>query len=163
MNVTPHNPGGSENGSFEATLHGITHITVPAGLEERVHAVLQAAPRQARVLAWTSPWSERSWTANWMRAAAAAAIVVVVAGGGWGVYTRVQQQNGKMIVVPAPVVPVGAGFSSAGAIRTPQTVQGPVLSTTEQKPDAKAVVAKERAAHHAGQETAGRAVQAVGK
>ena len=61
-----------------------------------------------------------------MRTAAAAAIVFVVAGGGWGVYTRVQQ------VQPSQGdrrCPRGCqrpdGFSSAGAMRTPETLPGP--------------------------------------
>ena len=159
MNVTPHNPGGSENGTFESTLHVITHVSVPRGIEERMHAALAAAPRQARVADWTSFCGEESWRAGWMRAAAAAAIVVVVAGGGWGVYSRVQH-SGRVGTVPA--IPIGAGFSSAGAIRTPQTVQAPVLATGEKKPGAK-TAAKGRAAHRAGQAAASRAAAAVGR
>lgn len=163
MNPTPHNPDGSGHGSFEATLQAITHVPVPEGIEERVHSTLRAAPRHGLVLAWTSPWAEGSWMAGWMRAAAAAAIVVVVAGGGWGVYTRVQHQSSKVVAPAAPVVPAMAGFSSAAAIRTPQTVQGPVVTTPKKKPGARTAVAKERAAHHAGQAVASGAAQAVGR
>ena len=63
-----------------------------------------------------------------MRATAAAAIVFVVAGGGWGVYSRVQPvAQPKVIAMPAPINAAG-GFKSAGAMRTPQTLQGPVLA-----------------------------------
>ena len=159
MKITPHNSSGSAQDSFEATLHVIAHVRVPEGIEERVHAALAAAPRHPRVLAWPGPGG--AWTAAWLRAAAAAAIVVVVAGGGWGIYTRVQHQSGKMVVVPAPVIPAGVGFSNAGAIRTPQTVQGPVLAAPVNKPSAKPAAARQRAAHRAGQAVAGKAVRAV--
>ena len=62
------------------------------------------------------------------RAAAAAAIVFVVAGGGWGVYSRVQPaQSPKVIAMPQRVNTPG-GFSNAGAMRTPQTLNGPILA-----------------------------------
>ena len=68
-----------------------------------------------------------------MRGAAAAAIVFVVVGGGWGVYLRVQPvQAPKVIAMPR--VSAGGGFSSAGAMRTPQTLNGPVLVTPATKP-----------------------------
>ena len=72
-----------------------------------------------------------------MRTAAAAAIVFVVAGGGWGVYTLVQNvqqgQPAKVIVVPRGLQP--AGFSGAGAMRTPQTLPGPtVILPVKQQP-----------------------------
>jgi hypothetical protein len=61
-----------------------------------------------------------------MRSAAAAAIVFVVAGGGWGVYSRVQQpQTAKVIVMPHVSAP--GEFTNAGAMRTPKTLNGPVL------------------------------------
>jgi hypothetical protein len=61
-----------------------------------------------------------------MRGAAAAAIVFAVAGGGWSIYTRVQpSQPGKVIVMPRSGSP--GGFSGAGAIRTPETLHGPVV------------------------------------
>ena len=164
MNGTPHHPGGNESDSFEATLQVIAHVPVPEGIEERVHAALAAAPPQARVWPWSSPWAEGSWTAVCMRAAAAAAIVVVVAGGGWGVYTRVQHQTGKVVIVPAGAgMPAAGGFSSAGAIRTPQTVQGPVLTTAQKKRPVKSAVAKEHVAHRAGEAAGGSAAQAVGR
>lgn len=117
---------------IDEVLRLIATAPVPAGLEQRMHAALQAAPRQARVL----PWPTSVWPST-MRAAAAAAIVVVVTGGGWGVYTRVQQLN-KAGAPPAPQIVLPAdSFSSAGAIRTPQTVQGPAVQPDEKKADAK--------------------------
>jgi hypothetical protein len=62
------------------------------------------------------------------RSAAAAAIVAVVIGGGWGVYSRVQPaQPARAITVPLHTS-AQSGFSSAGAMRTPQTLDGPVLA-----------------------------------
>jgi hypothetical protein len=110
--------------SAEATLRLISRLPAPTGLEDRVMAGLKAAPRTARVLHWPARLYP---TGSWMRGAAAAAIVFVVAGGGWGIYTRVQpSQTTKVIVMPR--AGAGGGFSNAGAMRTPQTVNGPVVT-----------------------------------
>ena len=62
------------------------------------------------------------------RMAAAAAIVAVVVGGGWGVISRVQPvQPARAITIP-PRVSAPGSFSSAGAMRTPQTLNGPVVA-----------------------------------
>jgi hypothetical protein len=109
----------------EDTLRLIASLAAPEGLEERVRAALRTAPRQGRVLAW--PLALRS-DAAWVRATAAAAIVMVVAGGGWGVYSHIQPwQATKAPVSPARVGTM-SGFSGAGAVRTPQTLQPPVVS-----------------------------------
>ena len=130
MNLSPRNPLTPDSvsaygpGTVEATLRLIATLPAPEGLEDRVQASLAAAPRTARVLAW--PVALRP-DHGWMRAAAAAAIVFVVVGGGWGVYSRVQpgMQAGAR-AVPLRVASPGTGFSSAGAMRTPQTLNGPV-------------------------------------
>ena len=58
-----------------------------------------------------------------MRSAAAAAIVFVVAGGAWSIYMHVQPPKpGTTFAAPA------GGFSSAGAMRVPQTITGPVIA-----------------------------------
>lgn len=113
----------------EETLRLISSLPAPEGLEERMKMALRAAPRAGRVLHWpANSGAGRRWTHNTMaRCAAAAAIVFVVAGGGWGVYSRVQPiQNPKVIAMPRVVAP--GGFSNAGAMRTPQTLNGHVLS-----------------------------------
>jgi len=132
MNSNPHNPQLShsisdstphrDSSSGEETLRIIANLPAPAGLEDRVRGALRAAPHKARVLSWPRSLNPQS---GWMRTAAAAAIVFVVVGGGWGVYTRVQHgQPAKVIVMPSRT-PAG-GFSSAGAMRTPDTIPGPV-------------------------------------
>jgi hypothetical protein len=132
MNSNPHNPMNSDCG--EDTLRLIAGLPAPAGLEERVHKALRAAPRKGQILAW--PASFRAKTvldSNWMRAAAAAAIVFVVVGGGWGVYSRVQPgPAGKVIVMPQRM-PSSGGFAGAGAIRTPETLPGPKVRDQETK------------------------------
>jgi hypothetical protein len=124
MNSNPHNAMNADSG--EETLRLIAGLPAPAGLEERVHKALRAAPRKGRVLAWPARFRAKTvMESNWMRAAAAAAIVFVVVGGGWGVYSRVQPgPAGKVIVMPQRM-PSSGGFSGAGAIRTPQTIPGP--------------------------------------
>jgi len=145
MNSTPHHrsPEASLPGSGEETLRLIASLPAPEGLEQRVHVALRDAPRHARVLAWPArPRLSQHAASRWMRTAAAAAIVFVVVGGGWGVYTRVQQgQPAKVIVMPAP-----RGFSSAGAMRTPETLPGPTVNQPAHKPQAQTREAKKSAA-----------------
>ena len=109
-------------GDAEETLRLIARIAVPEGLEDRVHARLLAEPRRARILAWPG-------TSDWMRSAAAAAIVFVVAGGGWSIYSRVQPGQPAKAIVMSPRVGAGGGFSEGGAVRRPQTLQGPVVKS----------------------------------
>lgn len=119
---------GDGRSEAEVTLRLIANLPAPQGLENRVHAGLRAArasKKKARVLSWPARPRLES---NWMRSAAAAAIVFVVVGGGWGVYSRVQPvQPAHAIVMPLRVTTPG-GFSSAGAMRTPQTLNGPVVT-----------------------------------
>jgi hypothetical protein len=109
----------------EETLRLIAHLPAPEGIEDRVLAGLLSRPRTGRILAWPAlPRLE----SNWMRSAAAAAIVFVVAGGGWGIYSRVQQPQTARVFALPPRVAAPSGFSSAGAMRTPQTLNGPLLA-----------------------------------
>lgn len=111
----------AESGSADETLRLIARLPAPEGLEDRMHARLHSRPRTARILAWPAAPNLAS---GWMRTAAAAAIAFVVAGGGWGIYSRVQQPQ----TVNPPRVATGSGFSSAGAMRTPETLKGPMLA-----------------------------------
>jgi hypothetical protein len=117
------NDTGNTANDVEATLRLIAGLPAPEGLEDRVNASLRtaqrSAPRKGRILAWPAVSGPGR---DWMRSAAAAAIVFVVAGGGWGIYTHVQPAKG--IAAPPRVAPP-AGFSSAGAMRTPNTLNGP--------------------------------------
>jgi hypothetical protein len=106
----------------DATLRLVAGLPAPEGLEDRVHSRLRSAPRSARVIEWPSRFRVEN---PWMRSAAAAAIAFVVVGGGWGVYSRVQPA--KVIAMPSHLAAPG-GFSNAGAMRTPQTLNRPVLA-----------------------------------
>ncbi len=110
-------------GRYEETLRLIAELPAPEGLEARVVAALRRAPRTGRLLAWPAALRLEG---GWMRAAAAAAIVAVVAGGGWGVVRLGQpgQAAGGNVVMPHLAAP--GGFSTGGAMRTPQTLHGPV-------------------------------------
>jgi hypothetical protein len=116
---TSSSDSGLKPSDVEATLRLIANLPAPEGLEDRVRAALRTAPRTARVLAWPTALGRGS---AWMRTAAAAAIAVVVAGGGWGIYVRVLPS--QVIAMPQHAGASG-GFSSAGAMRTPQTLNGP--------------------------------------
>jgi hypothetical protein len=121
----PNFTSGYGAGSAEATLRLIATLPAPEGLADRIQASLISAPRKARVLIWPAALRPQ---AGWMRAAAAAAIVFVVAGGGWGVYSFVQVgQPAGAKAVPVHVGAPASGFSSAGAMRTPQTLNGPTV------------------------------------
>lgn len=163
-NISGSAPGLKDN-SFEDTLRLVASLPAPEGLEDRVQAALKSAPHTARVLAWpTAPRRD----SGWMRAVAAAAIVFVVAGGGWGIYSRVQPaQPGRVIAMPHAVAP--GGFSNAGAMRTPQTLNGPVVAhpveaqTPHVKPVTKATAKTPIAKQHRGKSAAAQkaAVQPV--
>lgn len=124
--------GRADSGEFEATLRLIASLPAPEGLAERMQAGLRAATgasgSRARVLAWPEALRSRNgWLQSSLaRSAAAAAIAAVVAGGGWGVYSRVQPKQSNRAIIVSPRVAVPGGFSSAGAMRTPQTLNGPV-------------------------------------
>lgn len=156
MTSAPHNahdgssqPPGSISGSMDDTLRLIANVSVPDGIEERVHAVLNTS-RQARILDWPATLGfSHFWDgSSWMRAAAAAAIVLVVGGGGWGVYMHVEHPGARVVVIPAARPAAAGGFSSAGAIRTPQTVKGPEVTAQPTVRTSKAAARKKLAPRH---------------
>jgi hypothetical protein len=124
--------GSATSSPAEETLRLIARLSPPEGLEERVQAGLRAkgtVPGRARILQWPMAlrldnfWMQSSLA----RMAAAAAIVAVVVGGGWGVISRVQPaQPARAIAIP-PRASTQGGFSSAGAMRTPQKLNGPIV------------------------------------
>ena len=117
----------ASSGEAESTLRLIAGLPAPDGLEERVKTALhsKAAVRRAgTLLEW--PSGARGWLhSTFVRSAAAAAIVCVVAGGGWGVYQHAQPKESPLAL---PHVGAPGGFSSANAMRTPKTLDAPVLT-----------------------------------
>ena len=130
MNRTWNDNNEAERGpaadDVDATLHVVASLPAPQGLEDRVHETLRSATRTARILEWPGRFVTDS---AWVRSAAAAAIAFVVVGGGWGVYSRVQ--TAKVIEMPSHIASPDRGFSNAGAKRTPETVQGPIIHHPE--------------------------------
>ncbi len=130
----------SSSGAAEETLRLVARLDAPQGLEDRIKTGLRTAPRNGNVLPWHAVLhSRRGWMHNaMMRGAAAAAIVFAVAGGGWGVYTRLQTAQAPKAIILPPRLSAPGGFSSAGAMRTPQTLDRPVLThkvtTAQPKP-----------------------------
>lgn len=140
--------------SGEATLRLIAQLAPPDGLEKRVLTNLRTAPRKGRLVSWPNILQPSE---SWMRSAAAAAIVFVVAGGGWSIYMHVQPPR-TMIAAPAH----GSGFSSAGAVRMPQTVTVPVIAKqaeAQSKPDKNVPVAP--TVHHRSHAAAGKKAQSA--
>jgi hypothetical protein len=136
MNPSSQNQFAGSSGEFEETLRLIARLSPPEGLEERVQAGLrtEASSGRARTLRWPKALRlENAWMQNLARAAAAAAIVAVVVGGGWGISSRFQpaQPSSAVAVPPRSAGQNGhtgqGGFSSAGAMRTPQTLNGPII------------------------------------
>jgi hypothetical protein len=136
---SPSDPGASSDSSaFEETLRLIARLPAPEGIEERVQSRLRtgslttsgkaascpAVSSKARILHW--PKAQQLESA-WARMAVAAAIVFVVAGGGWCIYSRIQPVQ-PQVAVALPRVGARGGFSSAGAMRTPQTLNGPLVA-----------------------------------
>ncbi len=128
MNLPTHTNSIRDNNA-EETLRLLATLPAPQGLEDRMHAAIKKAPRTATVLAWPESSSR-----GWMRGAAAA-IVFVVAGGGWGIAARLHPaEPAKVIAMPR--VSTGEGFSSAGAMRTPQTFNVPAPAVAQPAPAA---------------------------
>ena len=125
----------SGSGGAEETLRLLARLSAPEGLEERVQVGLRAASRtnlgRGKILQW--PMALRldyTWMRSSLaRAAAAAAIVAVVVGGGWGIISRVQPAQPARAIATPPRVSAQGSFSSAGAMRTPQTLNGPIVET----------------------------------
>lgn len=130
MNLPTENKPIAMNQS-EETLRLLAALPAPQGLEDRVHAALKSAPRTAKVLEWPEG---RAVARGWMRGAAAAAIVFVVVGGGWGIASRVQPAAPAKVIA-FPRVTTSNGFGSAGAMRTPQTLN----ATTAAQPETAAI------------------------
>jgi hypothetical protein len=123
--LSPDSGVGEAPSTAEVTLRLIANLPAPEGLEDRVHVGLRSAPRSARVLAWPVRFPG---SGEWMRAIAAAAIVFVVAGGGYGIYSHVSPGQPAQGVA-GPRISAPGGFSEGGAVRRPQTLQGPVVVT----------------------------------
>ncbi len=114
-------------GEAEATLRLIAGLPAPAGLEDRVKAGVRggATSRTRALLEWPLG-AQRGWMQNsWLRGAAAAAIVAIVAGGSWQVYSRVQPKQAQLAI--PHVTGASGGFASANAVRTPKTLDVPVV------------------------------------
>ena len=128
----------------EETLRLIAKLPPPQGLVDRVQAGLRATPPVSHVLRWPAPlWPSHGWMySNVLRGAAAAAIVCVVAGGGWGIYSRTPAAPTPAAKVVAQPARVGSssGFSTAGAMHTPETLKGPVLTHSVKPQPTSAVI-----------------------
>jgi hypothetical protein len=108
-------------------------------LQARLQAHIQSEPRQAatRLLRWPVNAGQTSGFAvnlaasvagnEWLRVAAALLIAAVVAGGGWAIASMAHPPAREARATPQTARPSVAneGFSSAGAMRTPQTLAGP--------------------------------------
>ena len=133
------------DGAGEATLRLIASLPAPAGLSDRVRAGLRGAPQAGPILLGRGPLRPPfGWMhSTLIRGAAAAAIVCVVAGGGRRIYSHVHPAgSAKVADKPAPVSASGNGFSSAGAKRVPETLEGPVLTYPVAAPPVVNVVEK---------------------
>jgi hypothetical protein len=129
---------GNASTEADATLRLIAGLPAPQGLEQRVHRrigearALGVSAQAGSVLAWPGSGAMgagRDAGREWMRAAAAAAIAFVIAGGGWGVYRQVQPRQAGGVITVAPRGAQSGGLAGAGAMRTPQTIDGPVLKS----------------------------------
>lgn len=126
--------GGRSAMDSEATLRLIATLPAPDGIEDRMKAGLKAAmrtaPRQGSVIHWPQRLPDGArWSHLYgMRSAAAAAIVLVVAGGGWEVYSHIRVAPQPAAIAVPESIGGTSGLSAAGAMRTPRTVEGPVVA-----------------------------------
>jgi hypothetical protein len=109
---------------FERTLKLLAALPAPEGLAGRVQTRLgapAAAPVRGRLLPWPT---ERATRTVWLRAAIAAGLLAAVAAGGMTAYRWVAPAPMAHTVPARPAVQ--QNFSTAGAMRTPLTLNGPV-------------------------------------
>ncbi len=157
---TPKSDFVPDSAPVEQTLRWLANLPAPAGLEERVLAKLEAAPRPARFQVWPLlAWPCLAWPRlagprfsrsrsfplenSWLRSAAAAAIVAAVVGGGWAIQAHIQPApSTQAVAAPSAHTVPNRGFSTASAMRTPQTLVGPLVrpSPTPAAPNPVAVV-----------------------
>lgn len=127
----PNRDSRDSSGTGEDTLRLLAGLPAPAGLDDRLKAGLRQSPQTGRILMWRGPLRP---VGGWMhasafRGAAAAAIVCAVAGGGWQMYSHLQMPpTAKVVATPS----TGNGFSTAGGVRRPETLEGPVLKHPSQ-------------------------------
>jgi hypothetical protein len=122
----------------ERSLRLLASLPAPTGLEDRLKSGLRNASQNSSPIPWPLSSGAARWAqSSYMRGAAAAAIVLVVVGGGWGVYSRFQPVSVPAAqVAPQPMSGGSGGFSTAGARRTPKTVEVPVIAApAQQKPE----------------------------
>ncbi|HUX45865.1 MAG TPA: hypothetical protein VMV57_14045 [Terracidiphilus sp.] len=142
----------------EAMLRQLAELPAPEGLEDRVKHALRGHALRGQVLKGAPQiggaffWPENGLVKpGWrrgpaLRALAAAAIVLIVVGGGWSVATLGPREE-AVPRIALPHVHAPGGFSSAGAMRTPQTLNPPVIQRgTHAKEKRTAEKAKEAAA-----------------
>jgi len=120
---------------IDETLHLLAQAEIPAGLEVRLKANLRKAasePRPAKVLSW--PQSGNAAIANvassafgWHRAVAAIFLAAAILGCAWSVLWQQKTRSASIEQSHPMVRPLPAGgFSNAGAMRTPRTLEGPM-------------------------------------
>lgn len=124
---------------YEETLRLLVNMPVPAGLAARVQAKVDAAPSR-RFFDWRGRIAAPR--SNWMRSLAAAAIMILVVGGGWQISSRMHAPAPASGAINGPNRPASGGFSSAGAMRTPQTLNRQAI-----KPGAEATASPQPAVH----------------
>ena len=121
---------GMGSGPAEETLRLIAALAAPDGLADRVQMRLRTAPRKTRLFQWPVHLMPSGYAGSQMlRVAAAVLIVCTVVGGSWGMYWHVQPAASAAGAAPVPArLGNSGGFSSAGAMRKPDTLNGPVLT-----------------------------------
>jgi hypothetical protein len=115
----------------ERSLRLLASLPAPTGLEDRLKSGLRSASLHTSAIPWplSSSGAARWAQSAYIRGAAAAAIVLVVVGGGWGVHSRFQPAPVPSAqVVPQPLSGGSGGLSTAGARRTPTTLEVPVIA-----------------------------------
>jgi len=155
MNSPGENGFANKVSDAEETLRLIARLPAPAGLEERVKRALRMNSSASKVVPWPAEYAPSGkWTHSaWARCAAAAAIVAIVTGGSWTVLPHHQPARASK-AIPLPHVSAAPGFENANAIRTPQTLQGPVVKRVPKSSEPAPKNAQKRKPHAGRRQTA---------
>ena len=117
----------------DESLRLLSQVELPAGLEDRLRAGLRLAvtePGSARILSWPTKTGKRVVRSMaWRRAAAAIFLAAAILGCAWSVLWQQKSRSASIQQNHPMVRPLPAGgFSNAGAMRTPKTLDGPIAN-----------------------------------
>jgi len=132
-------PTGFDLSALDEALKALTCQQAPEGLEDRIEARLRQALAAERThtsllqrlqlkFAELSEGLQANWMqSNALRGSMAVLLAALVIGSGYQIANRSNTAQSPALAPTAPQS--NGGFNSAGAVRTPHTIDGPLLPT----------------------------------